>query len=46
MSLLPSNSTSMRHLDSVGDKLEERCIWIVLWLEIGDVFVEGDAGVE
>ena len=46
VSLLPSNSASMGYLDVVGDKLGEICMWILLWLEIGDVFVEGYAGVE
>ena len=46
MSLLPSNSASMGHLDVVGDKLGERWMCIFLWLEIYDVFVEGYAGVE
>ena len=46
MSLLPSNSSSLGHLDVVGDKLEEECIWILALVELDDVVVEGDADVE
>ena len=46
MSLLPSNSSSLGHLDVVGDKLEEECIWILALVELDDVFVEENADVE
>ena len=46
MLLLLSNLASMGHLNVVGDKLGEECMEVDLCLEIGDVFVEGDAGVE
>ena len=45
VSLLPSNSASIGHLDVVSDKLGEECLWVFLWFEIGDVFVERDFGV-
>ena len=39
VSLLPSSLASMGYLDVVWEKLEERCIWTLLLLEICDVFV-------
>ena len=45
VSLLPSNSSSLGHLDVVGDKLEEVCIWILALVELDDVVVEGDIDV-
>ena len=45
VSLLPSNSSSLGHLDVVGDELGEGCLWILVRLEILEVF-EWDAGVE
>ena len=45
MSLLPSNSSSLGHLDVVEDKLGEGFLWILVRLEILEVF-EGDDGVE
>ena len=30
VSLLPSNSSSLGHLDVVGDKLEEVCLWVLV----------------
>ena len=46
MSLLPSNSSSLGHLDVVGDKLEEECIWILALVELDAVVVEVDADLE
>ena len=46
MSLLPSNASSMGHLDVVGNKLGEGFMWIILYFEINDSFVEGDAAIE
>ena len=45
VSLLPSNSSSLGHLDVVEDKLGEGFLWILVRLEILEVF-EGDDGVE
>ena len=46
MSLLPSNASSMGHLDVVGNNLGEGFVWIVLYFEMYDIFVEGDAAME
>ena len=46
MSLLPSNSSSLGHLDVVWDKLGEGCMWILAWFEIDDFFVQEDDEVE
>ena len=46
MSLLLSNASSMGHLDFVGNELDEGLMWIVLYFEIDDSFVEEDTTME